>query len=185
MRVQKPWHGLVTIRFIKHWRKGKIIWESGNIKNLLHSQGEEFIVNALFTGGSVSTVIPSIYYIGLDDRGTVAVTDTTANISNEPIGNGYARVPVASSGDFIAEIATNGHWTAVSPLLIFSATAGGAGWGPVQNLFLTDAPDLSGNLISTTAIGTVISVTAGDDITLQLDMSLLDCTPSPTTTTTT
>lgn len=167
----------MTILSIKHWRDDEIIWENSHINNILHAQGEEFIVNALFAGGSTSTVIPATYYIGLDNRTTITVADTMTSISGEPIGNGYARVPVASSGDFGIELASNGHWTAISPLLVYLATPSTTGWGPVQNLFLTDNTALTGNLISTASIGTSISVIAGDNVTLQLGMSLLDCTP--------
>ena len=125
----------------------------------------------------MSTIIPDLYYIGLDNRATLSVTDTMESIFEEPIGNGYARVPVASSGDFTTQVSPAGHWTAVSPLLVYSASPSGTGWGPVQNLFLTDATGLSGNLISSSYIGSSLSVIAGDNIVLQLDMSLLDCTP--------
>jgi len=84
---------------------------------------------------------------------------------------------VASSGDF-SVVEVNGHWTAVSPLLVFSASASSVGWGPVQNLFLTTDPALNGVLISTANIGTILTVVPQEAITLQLSFSLLDCTPS-------
>ena len=177
MSTKQPWHGIVKILSIKHWKDGRVVWENNNVTNLLHTQGEEFIVKALFTGGKTSTVIPDVYYIGLDDRETVALGDTMDSIFVEPIGNGYSRQPIASSGDFTPVLQDN-HWAAQSPLLVFNASVSGTGWGPVQNLFLTDDPALDGHLISTAKIGKILSLGAGESVTLQLTMSLLDCAPS-------
>ena len=41
------WHGIMKILWIKHWRDGEMIWEAENIKNLLHREGESFILRVL------------------------------------------------------------------------------------------------------------------------------------------
>jgi hypothetical protein len=154
-------------------RDGKVLFENKNIKNLLHLEGEEFIMNALFAAGSSTTIIPDLYYIGLDNRETVSVEDTLENLFVEPTSGGYERQPIASSGDFQISL-ENGHWYATTPLLAFTATVGGGGWGPIQNLFLTTAAADEGFLISSAKIGNVITISPGDMTTFQLSLSLWD-----------
>ena len=56
------WNGIMKVLEIKHWRNNKIIWERKNIRNILHEEGEGFILSAAFSGGKESTVIPDNYY---------------------------------------------------------------------------------------------------------------------------
>jgi hypothetical protein len=68
---------LLTILEIKHVSKdGKILWEAKNLCNTFHSQGEDFILRAVFLGGQANTYIPEDYYFGLDNRATISVSDT-------------------------------------------------------------------------------------------------------------
>lgn len=165
----------MTILEIKQWHNGEVIWKQRNVKNVLHIQGEEFILRAAFVGGNVSTVIPATYFIGMDNREVVSDTDTMDDIFLEPSTDGYSRQPIASSGDFTV-VEEDGHFIAVGPLIAFEATGGT--WGPVQNVFLTDTGDNDGSLISTAKLGNVVSVTDGDVLTLRISLALRDCPPT-------
>jgi hypothetical protein len=164
----------MTILEIKQWRNGEVVWEQRDVKNVLHIQGEEFILRAAFVGGNVSTVIPPAYFLGMDNREVVSASDTMDDIFLEPSTFGYSRQVIASSGDFTV-VEESGHFVAVGPLIAFEATDGT--WGPVQNVFLTDTEDNDGFLISTAKLGTVISVSEGDAVTLRISLALRDCPP--------
>lgn len=170
------WRGLMTILEINQWHGDKLVWHKKNIKNVLHLEGESFILRAAFVGGNVSTIIPAAYYLGMDNREIVAASDTMDDIFLEPSTNGYQRQAIASSGDFTVVADDNGHYMAVGPLIAFEAHGGS--WGPVQNVFLSDTEDNDGSLISTAKLGTIISVGDGDYITLRLSLALRDCPPA-------
>lgn len=167
------WNGLIKIIEIKHQNKfGEIIWERKNIPNLLHLRGEEFILRSAFTGGKISDVIPENYYIGLDNRSLIVDNQEMSDISGEPSFSGYTRQAIASSGDFTVAL-ENGHYQAISPIMVF--TANGGSWGPVSVLFLTDSSDSSGTLISSIVLDTPIILNDGESVTLRFGASLKDC----------
>jgi hypothetical protein len=169
----KEWCGILKILDVKHLdTNGKVIWEAENVLNLMHQDGEEYLLRAAFTGGRVSTVIPDSYYLGLDNRSVPAVDNTVDDLLGEPTSNGYERQAVNSSGDFAINFESN-HFLATSPIVAFRATVGN--WGPVGNLFLTDKSDNSGFLISTASLGTIITVNAGESVTMRIGMTLRDC----------
>lgn len=168
------WSGLLKILEVQQIRNGKIIWEKQNLRNLLHYEGELFILQAAFTGGQNSTIIPENYYLGLDNRTTLALADNIGSLSGEPISNGYARQPVSSSGDFVvARENLSSHYSATCPIVIFQASGGS--FGPVRNLFLTDKDDNTGKLISSIALESALTVAAGDSVRMRIAMMLKDC----------
>jgi hypothetical protein len=160
------WRGLIKILEIQHLSKnGEVLWRSENIRNVLHSEGEEFMLTSLFVDAST---IPSDYVFGLDNRLTTAADDTMADVSIvEPAGNGYFRQAVASDGQFTISVVNNIH-RANSPIVTFSA-AGGS-WGPVRNLFLTNQPDSSGFLIASVPLAQ-----DGESVSMRMALSLKDC----------
>ncbi len=167
------WHGILKIIEVKHLdAEGGILWENKNVHNLMHQDGEEYLLRAAFTGGRVSTIIPDSYYLGLDNRSVPAVDNLIDDLIGEPASNGYERQAVNSSGDFAINFEST-HFIATSPIVAFRATVGS--WGPVSNLFLTDKSDLSGFLITTAALGTIITVLAGESVTMRIGMTLRDC----------
>lgn len=171
--VMSNWNGILKILEIQHKNaQGDILWENRNIHNILHQDGEEFLLRAAFTGGQDSTIIPEEYFLGMDNRSTIAVGNTMDDLIGEPTGAGYDRQAINSSGDFSVNFENN-HWSAVSPIVAFQATTGN--WGPVSNLLLTNKSDNSGYLISTATIGTPISVNSGDSVTVRIGMQLADC----------
>ena len=168
------WNGIMKIVEINHFNKNnELIWQAKNIRNILHQEGEEFVLRAVFTGGQTSTVIPENYYLGLDNRVTISATNTMDDLLGEPQSGGYARQAVSSAGDFSVALENNENFVATSPIVAFRATT--ATWGPVSHLFLTDREDNAGALISSASLPTPVTVEFGDTITMRLSMQLKDC----------
>ena len=167
--MKNNWHGLVKILQIEHVRDGKVIWEERNVKNLLHTAGEAFILSCAFNNDGL--IVPVNYYFGLDARATIAVGDVMATLEDEPSGGGYTRQAVSSSGGFTVE-EVSGVYRAVSGLLVF--TSSGAGYGPVKNLFLTNKSDNTGTLISSNPLSSSVTLSGGDTINLRLSLQLQD-----------
>jgi hypothetical protein len=167
----------IRIIEIQHLSKnGEVLWEQKNLKNILHTEGEEFLLSAAFIGGKTSnTYIPTSYYFGLDNRATLAAADTMATVASngEPSTNGYARSSVSSLSQFTISTNISGYNTATSPIVGF--TASGGSWGPVRNLFLTDKSDNSGYLIASVALTTPKTVMAGEAIHARMGLELKDC----------
>lgn len=169
------WFGIMKILHIQKWDvDGTLLWEDRNIRNLLHLEGEEFILRATFSGGKVSDVIPENYYLGLDNRLAVNASDTMDDLIGEPSGGGYDRQAISSLNDFSVNLDSE-HYIATSPIVAFNGTSGS--WGPVSNLFLTDKSDNSGSLISTAVLDTAISVSIGQQVTMRIGLLLKDCPP--------
>ena len=85
MRKHRRMHWKFQIRA---WdRLGRVLWAEKH-ENMLHDEGEQFICQVAF---SEEQSVPSAYYVGLDNRGSLAEGDTLASLSGEPSGNGYAR----------------------------------------------------------------------------------------------
>ena len=170
---KKDWHGIMKILEVRHIDcQGNVISQYNNLHNLLHQEGEEFLLRAVFVGGRVSDVIPDFYYLGLDNRQAVGVSDTIDDLVGEPAGGGYERQAVSSDGDFAINLEQD-HFLATSPIVAFRATTGS--WGPVSNLFLTSASDASGSLISTVVLPSAISLDSGQSVTMRIGMSLTEC----------
>ena len=169
---------LLTVLEIKHIDKdGKILWEARNLHNTFHAEGEEFVLNAAFLGGPANTYIPEYYFFGLDSRTSIDVADTmeTINLSgSEPVGNGYSRQQVSSTGTFSLATDTGNHAMALSPIITFTATGGGT-WGPVTNLFFTNKTDNSGSLIASVALNTSVIVYSGQGIHMRMGLALGYC----------
>jgi len=167
--MRKDWHGLVKILEVQHVRNGEVIWEQKNLLNTLHVGGELFVLTCCFDNDG--TLPPANYYFGLDNRATISTDDLMTDLSDEPVGNGYLRAAVASSGQFTVDI-LSGVYRATGQIVTFSASGGG--WGPVSNLFLTTRSDNDGILIATSALSSAVTLTAGDAINMRMALSLQD-----------
>lgn len=145
----------------------KIIYEQKNIKNILHSEGEEFIIKSIF---SSSVAIPSSYYVGLDFRNNLTKADSMQSIYLEPNTGNYRRQEIASNSWVVSN--STGTWIAKSPSIVFSAI--GNGWGPVKNIFLTTVEEgKSGKyIISSSALQQNVSLNAGQKIVLEISLSI-------------
>jgi len=170
--MRDNWRGLIKVLSIQCVSKdGNIVWERKNLYNILHTDGEQFLLNCLFVGGQTSTYIPSDYYFGLDNRGTIAVADTMSSLVAEPTTNGYERQTVSSLGTFTVSVQAS-NYRADTPLLTFEAIGGN--WGPITTLFMTDKSDDSGTLISSVNLGTSVTVVDGHSLIVKMGLSLKD-----------
>lgn len=163
------WRGLLTIAEIKHISAdGEILWQDTNLKNLLHTEGEEYCLRVLFAGESLTTD----YYFGLDARSSIDVADDMTDVQpNEPSGNGYTRQSVAS--DIFTMGTSGGVNIATSPVLTFSASGGS--WGPVSNFFMTNESGYSGYLVSSVELASAITLTDGQSVAMKMKFALQDC----------
>lgn len=167
------WNGLLKILKFQVAREGKVIYEEENIKNILHTNGELFCLSALFTGGNnPNTFIPSDYFLGLDNRTTLAAANTMASLIQEPTVNGYARQSLSSTTGFVVELASGIH-RAKGSIVTFNAIGGS--WGPVRNMFLTDKIDNTGTLISSASLISPVTLNSGDAANMRISMQLKDC----------
>lgn len=170
---------LIEIKEIRHTTKeGRLLWKDANLKNLIHSNGEKYLLEAVMIGGKLNnTFIPSNYYFGLDDRVTVAVDDLMSTIQEagaEPgTGYGYQRQTIASYDQFVMTITESGYNQAYGPVIYFSAS--GDSWGPVRNLFMTTQNDNTGYLIASVTFPSAITVNDGDSISMRMGLAMRDC----------
>lgn len=168
--MKNNWNGLVKILEIQHVRDNKVIWEDKNILNTLHTQAEMFILSCVFATDP-GTFPPSSYYFGLDARTEITVDDLMTDVLDEPSGNGYFRQEVSSLGDFVIDT-LEGIYRATGPIITFTAT--GAGWGPINNLFLTTSFDNSGILIASNPLSNAITLVSGDSVNMRMALALKD-----------
>lgn len=174
--TKKDWHGILRLDEFVIKRDDKVVFSTGNIYNMLHTQGEAQLLSALFLGGPTSnTYIPSVYYLGLDARTVLNISDTLSNLVAEPTSGGYSRQPVSSTTGFT--IVTEGTTVlAKSGVLAFSAT--GSNWGPITNMFLTNvASGTGGILYSTVSLGVSggVTVNNGESVSMRFSMALSNC----------
>lgn len=165
----------------------KIKYEEHNIKNMLHKEGEEYILNALFKDSQSIPV--NGYYVGLDVRPTFDKNDTLSEIIGEPTVNGYRRQNVPLS-NWSLQI-SNDVWFAKSGTIIFSAIndqGTDTGWGPVTNIFLATTNERCermpgscvGKLISSAKLGSSVSIGNKESVVMEMSLSLYDHRPPQT-----
>jgi hypothetical protein len=174
--MKKDWHGILIVDEFKVCRNDEVIFAEENLHNILHIGGESQILSALFIGGpgpAINPYIPSIYYVGLDNRSALSVSDTLSSLSGEPPSGGYNRQPISSTTGFT--IVTEGTTVkAKSGVIVFSAT--GSSWGPVKNIFLTNiSSGTAGILYSSVPLGSNVIVSAGDTVSVRFSMALRNC----------
>jgi hypothetical protein len=163
---------LMTLLEISHFNKnGDLLFRKNNIRNILHAEGEEYILNCLFGGVSVVQT----YYVGLDNRNALSVSNSFSSLSNfETSGVGYFRQAVTNNS---FQISTNsiGNQQANSPIVQFQCT--GNNW-TAKNIFLATAPRppeiFSGpkKLISSVPLGTTLIVSSGEVVSMRIGLSL-------------
>jgi hypothetical protein len=165
---------LIKIEEIQHLDvDGSVLWSSKDLDNMFHTGGEQFLLSVAFnTTGGIS--IPNYYYLGLDNRNTLASADSLTTVSSqEPSSNGYSRQPISSASGFSIAAAGDGNYRATSGIVTF--TAAGGSWGPVQNLFMSTTIDNSGYLIGSVSLGGSRTLTNGQSTTMRISLGLKDC----------
>lgn len=171
----KNWHGIMKIdEIVQKDQDGKVVFKEENVYNILHLEGEETILSAVFLGGPTNnSYIPTNYYLGLDNRASVSANQTLSDLVGEPSGSGYSRQPASSTTGFTI-VNNGGIFQARSNIIIFAAVSGS--WGPVGNLFLTDiSSGTSGNLYSTAVLSSPIILSSGETISVRFSLALKNC----------
>lgn len=172
------WNGILKIEWIEQRDKNNnLIYRDENIYNMMHNDGELFILSNMFIRNSSDISIPNSYYFGLDSRTVLNANDNMETIQlndYEPTDEfGYNRQSVLSSGQFSIE-QVSGNYRVVSPIIAFEANNGG-NWGPIRNLFMTNSLGYDGYLMATAALNQPIEVEDGQNISLRMALSLKDC----------
>lgn len=162
---RRNFHAYFVVRHFD--AQGRLLWADLS-HNMVHDQGEEFICQVVY---SQVQSVPENYYVGLDNRGSLAEADTLASLSGEPSGNGYARVAVASDATDFTVSQEGGDWQAKTKLCNF--TADGGSIGPVSKAFIATSIDGSGKLIQSNALSQSRTLSAGEslDVTMFCKMS--------------
>lgn len=167
----KNWKGIMKVLEIQHLnRSGDLLYKEKNILNTLHAVGEEFLLKVLFAGQE----LPSEYFVGLDSRTTISSSSAITDISGyEPTSNSYERQSV-DSNNFEVASSTSGY-QAKSPTLVFRAIGGS--WGPVKNIFLATGLGYGSGvvLVSSATLGSSITVSDGEIVTMRMAMTLSNC----------
>lgn len=159
----------MTVLQIKHLdRDGECLWEEQSLPNVLHQQGEEFILKSIFDRAS-GVIIPESFYIGLDNRTTLNLTDTLSSLVAEPIGSGYTRQSISSNNGFSIKL-NSLNWILTSRNIMFHAVGGS--WGPVRNVFLSNASANSGFLISSVSLKSFKTIGNGQIFSLQIALGI-------------
>jgi hypothetical protein len=154
---------------------GELLWAEYDRPNVLTDMGTEYLLSAAFATGlaNFGAAVANVY-LALDNRATLAQTDTLATLSGEnALGQyGYSRLALSTAGsgaagqDFVIAKAT--YYAATSKALVW--TGSGQAWTAVKNLNLvTDATattDASGkHLICAVALSQSRTVGVGDTLT--------------------
>lgn len=150
----------------RHLRNGEVIWEETIEENVLHDEGEQFMLQVVF---DEQQSVPANYYIGLDNRASPAEGDALTDLTGEPSGDGYARQEVPSDNVGWTVSQSAGDYQAASTTETFAASGGD--WTSVQQMFLcTTVTGTSGKLIATAALSTARLLKDGDS--LQTDITI-------------
>ena len=158
------WNGIWTIR---HYRKGKLIYEDIG-KNSLVQEGEEAMLETFFRDNS--DYAPTEFYLRLCNS-TPSITSVLVTIANEPSGNGYsAQLLERSTVGFPTKELNDGDYRLVSKEVTFSAVGGEI--GPVTNAYLATTSDDSGKLIAFRALSLQRTVLDGDEMVVQMKIKL-------------
>lgn len=170
---------VLHISEIIHLNKdGKILWKDKDLDNILHDEGELYILSAAFaTGYSGYGVAPNNLYLGLDTSArTLGETDTLSLVGENLMTNGYERKALSSQGtgvsgqDFVLNQPTT-FYRAESKILTWSCI--NAAWTTVAKLFLCTAPSgTSGKLICSVPLSSNRLLQPGDVISAAIYIGL-------------
>jgi len=170
---------VLHIREISHLNKyGKILWKDKDLKNILHDEGELYILSAAFaTGYSGYGVAPDNLYLGLDtSTRTLGEADTLSLVGENAQTNGYERKALSTQGtgvsgqDFVLNQPTT-FYRAESKIWTWSCV--NDAWTTVTKLFLCTAPSgTSGKLICSVPLSSSRLLQPGDVISAAIYIGL-------------
>ena len=173
---------LMTVFEVSHRNKyGEILFEKYDLKNILHSEGEEYILKTLFTNDytpimsqtGLPTFVVTSYYMGLDNRSSLTTSDSLVDIEElETIGTGYRRQEVNKSSFQIVEN-SNGNYQANSPIIQFNCSGGS--W-TAKNIFLATSYSslFTGpkKVISSVPLGSTLVISNGETVSMRIGLAL-------------
>jgi len=170
---------VLHIKEINHFNKdGNLLWTDKNLDNILHDEGEQYILSAAFaTGYNGYGAAPNNLYLGLDtSTRTLGETDTLSLIGENSQANGYERKALTTMGtgvsgqDFvIAQPST--FYRAESKIWTWSCI--NSAWTTVTKLFLcTVQSDTSGKLICSVPLSSNRTLQPGDVISAAIYIGL-------------
>ena len=162
VKYKPTWH-------IRHIRDGKVIWEDEILENILHDEGEEYILQCAF---SEEVVPPVDFYFGLYDVDpTMAEGDALATHSGDELsGSAYARQPIPSTAVGWTVTQDAGDYEAQSTDETF--TASGGAWAAARFLFLATTVDNTGKLIASAQLSADRTLQDGDSLQVSMDIKL-------------
>jgi hypothetical protein len=145
---------------------------SGNVldqwttTNGLADEGEQLFLNCTL----IATGCPTTFYLRLFND-TPAETDTLADLTGEPSGNGYAAIEVTRDATGWPTLALDtGDYQATSKTVTFSASGGS--WGPVTYAVLATTSNNTGKLVSYTALSTSRTLANGESLQVTYKLKL-------------
>jgi hypothetical protein len=170
---------VLHIKEINHFNKaGELLWKDEDLDNVLHDEGELYILSAAFaTGYSGYGVAPDNLYLGLDtSTRTLGETDTLSLVGENSQANGYERKALSTHGtgvsgqDFVLNQPTT-FYRAESKIWTWSCV--NDAWTTVTKLFLCTAPSgISGKLICSVPLSSSRLLQPGDVISAAIYIGL-------------
>lgn len=150
-------------------KRGNLKWQELKCHNLYHDEGEEYTLETAF---SEAQAVPASFFIGLDDRASIAEADTLPP-ANEPVGNGYGRKAVNSDAVDWTVTQVGGDFQAKSKTVTFTASGGPIpAIGVVDNMFLATTLDNTGKLIASVALSLSRTIADGDSLDTDLTIKV-------------
>jgi hypothetical protein len=166
--------GVHTTWRLRQRRGGRIVWFEAR-DNIWHDDGEEMLLGMAFTE---AIAVPANFYLGLDDRVTLAEADNiaTANAAEPAFANGYARQAVPTTTVGFTAVQDTGDWQVTTTTETF--TASGGNWGTVRNLFMTDKNvAVTGKyLLASVALSTQRTINDGDSLDASMVIKVKEAT---------
>ena len=162
-------HVLHIAEIVHKDKDGNVLWREENLKNVLHDEGEMYLLARAFaTGMATYGAGFATLYMGLDNRSTPLESDTLGNTNGEPFsGNGYSRQPLSTTGtglsgqDFYINQPA-GFYRADTKVVTFTCTST---WNAVKQMFLCSAASgSSGIMICSVALSQERTLNTGDSL---------------------
>jgi hypothetical protein len=158
-KVKHPWWDAVWT--IQHIRDGKVIWEQAR-RNALVDEGERNVLLTYFRQENA----PTTFYLRLA-YDSLLETDGLANISNEPVGNGYSAQQLTRDATGWPTIELDaGDYRLTSKEVEFNAVGGNI--GPVNVMYLATTSNNTGLLVAFVPLALERTILAGDTLRAQI-----------------
>lgn len=153
-------------------------WTEIRRPNLLHKEGEIYILSAAFATDTEGYGLakPELY-VGLDNRDVLRIDDTLARVvESEPKSSAYRRLPIKTSGGFMSfwtEAEDKGDPSVFTISAAVEFIAEGADIGRVNKFFLTTAPSgTDGKLLISTSMKRAHTLYEDYRLTVEVMMNL-------------